>query len=232
MTRDTTAEPKLTWLKRAKPRTLGAVPGVGVLSGTFNPPTRAHLALAREAMAQLSLDEVVFVLPQVPPHKSELEASLEDRAEMLRRMLSEEARFSAGICSHGLFVDQHRAIAPHYPRGTRFFFLAGRDAAERILLHWPYAEPQKALEEMFARFEFAVAARGGEFRVPAGTPAAMHAAKIHPFHIAPEWEVLSGTRAREAVARSERVEEFVPEGVAEYIRAQGLYRRDAKMGER
>ena len=231
MAQEGKGEPRLTWLKRAASGTQGAPPVVGVLSGTFNPPTRAHLALAREAMARLRLDEVVFVLPQVPPHKGELEASLEDRAEMLRRMLAREANFSAGICSHGLFLDQHRAIAPHYPKGTRFLFLTGRDAAERILLHWPYAEPRKALEEMFARFEFAVAARGGEFNIPAGTPAARHAAKIHPFHIPPEYEALSATRAREAVGRGERIETYVPEKVAEYMRAKGLYRQDAKMGE-
>ena len=232
MEKESAGEPRLTWLKRAGSRAQGARLALGVLSGTFNPPTRAHLALAREAMAQLALDEVLFVLPEVPPHKPQLEASLEDRTEMLRRTVAGEARLSAGICSHGLFLDQHRAIAPHYPAGTRFLFLTGRDAAERILLHWPYEDPQKALEEMFARFEFAVAGRGGEFRVPAGTPAARYAARIHSFRIPRECETLSATRVREAAARDEGIESYVAEDVADYIRTHGLYRRDARIVER
>ena len=40
---------------------------LGILPGTFNPPTLAHIALARAALAQV--DEVLFVLPREFPHK-------------------------------------------------------------------------------------------------------------------------------------------------------------------
>ena len=163
-------EPKLRWLRRAPAgivtsasaggRPEPSAPRLGVLSGTFNPPTRAHLALAEHASRELRLDEVLFVLPETPPHKKQLEASLEDRAEMLLRALAGSKEFSAAIATHGLFLDIHRALAPHYPPGTRVFFLVGEDAAERILLDWPYEDPAQALEEMFRRFEFAVARRG------------------------------------------------------------------------
>ena len=134
-------EPKLRWLRRAPAgivtsasaggRPEPSAPRLGVLSGTFNPPTRAHLALAEHASRELRLDEVLFVLPETPPHKKQLEASLEDRAEMLLRALAGSKEFSAAIATHGLFLDIHRALAPHYPPGTRVFFLVGEDAAER-----------------------------------------------------------------------------------------------------
>jgi nicotinic acid mononucleotide adenylyltransferase len=47
---------------RAKPDRLGILPG------SFNPPTRAHLALAEASLAEL--DEVVLVLPLSFPHQS------------------------------------------------------------------------------------------------------------------------------------------------------------------
>lgn len=224
-------EPKLRWLRRAPagitPREARA-PGqsrLGVLSGTFNPPTCAHLALAEAALASLALKEVLFVLPEVPPHKKQLEASLDTRAEMLLLAIARNPKFSAAITSHGLFLDIHRAVVPHYPAGTQMYFLTGRDAAERILLRWPYPNPQQAFAEMFARFELAVAGRRGRFQIPPDSPAARYAKKTHPLEMPPGMEELSATLARERVARGESVETLVPKEVADYIAAhQQLYR--------
>lgn len=216
----------MRWLRRA---TLGIAsstasrPRLGVLSGIFNPPTLAHLALARQGKSELSLDEVLFVLPAVPPHKHQLEASLEDRAEMLLRAIAKEPQFSAAVSSHGLFLDIHRALAPHYPAGTKVLFLTGRDAAERILLRWPYPDPRQALAEMFASFDLGVAERGGRFGFPADSQAASYAAQIHPFQVAPECERISATLVRERLARGESIRELVPEEVETFIRQRSLY---------
>ena len=43
---------------------------VGLLGGTFNPPTIAHLVCAMEARDQLGLDVVRLVPTGVPPHKA------------------------------------------------------------------------------------------------------------------------------------------------------------------
>ena len=227
-------EPKLRWLRRASAGIMASTspggrpelsaPRLGVLGGTFNPPTRAHLALADHASRELRLDEILFVLPETPPHKKQLEASLEDRAEMVLRAIAGSEKFSAAIATHGLFLDIHRALAPHYPPLTRVFFLVGEDAAERILLDWLYEDPAQALEEMFRRFEFAVAQRGKPFAVPADSLTARYATKIHSVHIPAEWETLSATRARERVARGEPIEDIVPSQVASYIANRGLYR--------
>jgi nicotinate-nucleotide adenylyltransferase len=230
-------EPKLRWVRRA-PEGIAArpadAPRLGVLSGMFNPPTRAHMMLAGEAMRALRLDEVLFVLPEAPPHKGELEAPLEDRTEMLTRAIAAELKFSAAVCTHGLLLDIHAALAPEYPGATRVFFLTGRDAAERILLHWPYADLQKALATMFARFEFGVAGREGEFRLPPDSPAQRYAEKVHGFRLPAEFEALSATQVRERLTRGESVEGMVPPAVEELIRARGLYlcERDAARGGR
>jgi nicotinate (nicotinamide) nucleotide adenylyltransferase len=226
--------PSLRWLRRATQGirssnvTHGAPPGgsaprLGVLSGTFNPPTRAHVALAEAAVARLALDEVLCVLPEAPPHKAELEASLEERAQMLWVAVQEHAHFSAALVSHGLFLDIHRAVVAHYPAGTQVYFLVGKDAAERILVNWPYEDPLRALEEMFANFSFAVAGRGGAFRLPAGSPAQKFAAQIFALELEPEFQEISATRARDRAARDEPLRGMVPDAVAELIENRGIY---------
>jgi nicotinate-nucleotide adenylyltransferase len=223
-----TQEPGLRWLLRAREGIAARqaqAPRLGVLGGTFNPPTRAHLILAAEATRALDLHEVLFVLPETPPHKGRLEAPLGDRAEMLTRAIASEPRSSAAVCTHGLLLDIHRAVAPEYPRETRIIFLTGRDAAERILLHWPYDDPLRALDAMFARFEFGVAAREGAFRFPPESAAARHAAKVHSFRLPPEFEPISATHVRKSLARGESVDQLLPSAVALFIRERGLYHR-------
>jgi Nicotinic acid mononucleotide adenylyltransferase len=217
--------PQLRWLRRAPEGIFPDMrtPRLGVLSGTFNPPTRAHLALAGAALEQLGLQEVLFVLPEVPPHKRELEATLADRSAMLMAALKGKTQFSAAMCTHGLFVDIHRAIAPEFPAGTEVFFLAGRDAAERILLHWPYDDPARALAEMFGRFQLGVASRGGQFRIPPDSPAHGYGGRVHNIALAGDVEAVSATLAREKLGRGEPVDHILPRAVADYIRANGLY---------
>lgn len=218
--------PCLRWLRRAPAGIAEERAGrrLGVLSGTFNPPTLAHLALARQAASQLGLAEVLFVLPATPPHKERLEAPLADRAAMLVCAVEGEPTFSAASCTAGLFVEIHQALVTEYPADTRAVFLAGRDAAERILLRWPYADPGQALAEMFARFDVAVAARGGGFTLPAGSAAERYRGQIHGLELPAEFGSVSATRVRERLGRGENVAGVVSDEVAAYIVRHRLYR--------
>lgn len=235
--------PELRWLRRApagiaewtqaqrgdlKVAATGSLarPRLGVLSGTFNPPTRCHRALAERAREQLRLDEVLFVIPEIPPHKRQLEASLEERAAMLLLAIEDAPHFAAAIASHGLLLDIHRALALHYPAETEVVFLAGRDAAERILLRWPYADPARALEEMFARFRIAVAERGGKFSVPRDSPAASASGgKVDSLEMPAECDAISASAVREKILQGSELGDLVSPRVAAYIAERGLYRR-------
>ncbi len=42
---------------------------LGIFGGTFDPPHLGHLILAEEALVQLSLDQILWVLTPNPPHK-------------------------------------------------------------------------------------------------------------------------------------------------------------------
>src|SRR5688572_11711044 len=110
-----------------------------VFPGSYNPPTRAHLALARAALAMI--DEVVFVIPRFFPHKDYDGASFEQRIEMVSQMASGEERFSVAAATGGLFVEIARECREAYDSRPGLIFLCGRDAAERIV-NWDYGHPE------------------------------------------------------------------------------------------
>src|SRR5579862_4406903 len=84
-------------------RAAGVPRSLGVLPAAFNPPTLAHLALARAALGVV--DEVLFVLPRQFPHKQYEGATFEERLEMLEAATSREPRFSIAASAYGLFAE-------------------------------------------------------------------------------------------------------------------------------
>ena len=135
-----------------QPRTLG------ILAGSFNPPTIAHLELARAASK--IVDALIFVVPRAFPHKDYTGATLDQRMEMLESA-GMEIPYAIAVTSQGLFIDIARECREHYGPETRLSFVCGRDAAERILT-WDYGRPG-VVEEMLREFELLVAPRGGHF---------------------------------------------------------------------
>src|SRR5436305_14460892 len=130
---------------------------LGVLPGTFNPITVAHIALGRAALRHV--DEVVFVLPRVFPHKPYSGASFAERVEMMRIAAAENAAFSIAAADGGLFVDIARQCRAVYGDAVRLSFLCGRDAAERIV-NWDYGRPH-AFADIIREFDLLVASRNG-----------------------------------------------------------------------
>ena len=67
---------------------------LGILGGTFDPPHNGHLMFAEEALKQLDLDKVLFMLTPDPPHKAGNDiAGLETRYEMLNSVIFEIDNF-------------------------------------------------------------------------------------------------------------------------------------------
>jgi len=182
---------------------------LGILAGSFNPPTIAHLELARAASARI--DEILFVLPRQFPHKDYFGATLEQRLEMLDSM-GFESPYSIAVAERGLFIDIARELRPHYASDADLFFICGRDAAERILT-WDYGRPG-VVEEMMREFGLLVAERAGRLHAPAGFP---H--RIHDLVIGGEHGRVSSTEVRRRIARGEPWEDLVPESIVERVRA-------------
>jgi nicotinate-nucleotide adenylyltransferase len=141
---------------RAKPNRLGILPG------SFNPPTLAHLALAEAALAQV--DEVLLVLPRVFPHKNYDGASFAQRADMLRAALEHRPRLAAAASVGGLFIEIAQECRAAYGPHVQLAFVCGRDAAERMV-GWDYGNPN-AINRMLGTFQLLVACREGAYEPP------------------------------------------------------------------
>ena len=187
---------------------------LGILPGSFNPPTVAHLALARAALAVV--DETLFVLPQVFPHKTYEGAGFADRVQLLEAALADEPRCSIGATAGGLFIEIAREVRTAYGAGTRLSFLCGRDAAERIV-RWDYGRPG-AIDEMLEEFDLLVAARRGEYHPPEHL-----AGRIAALALPPGCDEVSASEVRRRAAAGEPWEHLVPRAGVPLVRR--LYAR-------
>lgn len=181
---------------------------LGIIPGTFNPVTVAHLALAQAALSRV--DEVLFVLPRAFPHKPYSGASFEERVEMLCQAAS-GAAFSIAAAEGGLFIEIARECRAAYGPEVKLTFLCGRDAAERIV-NWDYGR-SGAFAEMLGEFDLLVAARGGDYDPP---PDLRHA--IARLDLAFPCDAVSATTVRERLARGDPWEELVPAPIRERVR--------------
>ena len=195
---------------RRRARAVSHPSRLGILSGAFNPPTVAHLALAEAALASTEVDEVVFVLPRSLPHKDFAGASPGQRLDMLVAACTDPA-FSVAETDGGLFVEIAGECRAVYGDAVRLRFLCGRDAAERIV-NWDYGHPA-AFERMLTRFDLLVAARCGEYEPP---PEFRNS--IRPLALPADFNDVSGSEIRARIARGEPWEQFVPAEIRDRVR--------------
>jgi len=181
---------------------------LGVLAGSFNPPTVAHVELAHAAAEHV--DEVVCVLPRVFPHKEYFGASIEERVELLCNV-GLEIPHSIAVSEQGLFIDIARECRDHYGAEAQLFFLCGRDAAERIMT-WDYGR-NGVVEEMLEEFQLLVAPRGGKYQAPRNL---RH--RVHHLKVAKDHSHVSSTEVRERIVRGQPWEHLVPKPIAHRVR--------------
>ncbi len=80
---------------------------IGAYPGTFNPPTVAHVAVARAALVQRRLDRVVLVLSRRPIDKEHVEVpTFDDRVAVVRSVAAAEGPWlDVAVTEHRLLVD-------------------------------------------------------------------------------------------------------------------------------
>ena len=108
---------------------------IGYFGGTFDPPHRGHLALARAAADAFALDRVLFAPTGRQPLKGDApKAEFADRLAMVRLMCKQDARFEVSEVdgphpdgSPNYTVDALEQILQAEP-GATLFALAGADS--------------------------------------------------------------------------------------------------------
>jgi nicotinate-nucleotide adenylyltransferase len=116
---------------------------IGVFGGTFDPPHLGHLILAAEALDQLKLSRVLWVLTPVPPHKlDQTITALEHRLAMTRLMLGDYSQFElsrAEIDRPGphYMLDTVKVIKTEFPEAGLMLLIGGDSLRELRTWHRP-----------------------------------------------------------------------------------------------
>ena len=185
---------------------------IGILGGAFDPIHLGHLAAAEAALERLGLDRVLLLPSGEPPYKR-VHASREDRMAMVT--LACEDRPGLQPCGAEIdrpgatyAVDTLRMLKRDHP-SDEFCYILGRDAAE-TLPKW------RGIDEIATLASFAVIERPGAGALPDVPGLKMESLNVK----CPD---ISSGAVRRRVAAGEDIGGLVPEVVAAYIRAQGLY---------
>lgn len=191
---------------------LRVVGRVGLLPAAFHPPTTAHLALAGAAQQAFDLEQVVFVLPELMPHKRILRPSIEQRLQWLAALAGSRPDRAAAACRDGLILEIVRDFRGESGNACEIFVICGRDAAERYA-SWDYGA-QLPFAEQLRDYRLLVASRGGAYAV-----APEYAGRILTFEISPRYEAASSSAVRDSIHAGRPWRHFVPSAIRDSVEA-------------
>lgn len=193
----------------------------GIFGGAFNPVHNGHVNLAKEAIEQLKLRELLIIPTFEPPHKSTKLLPFDVRAEMCKRAfegisdkcgvtVSDIEREMGGV---SYTINTIRALSGQYP-DRQLFLLIGGDMLFSFKQWYRY-------ESILKESRVCAVARGGDsFTDMLEFAAEMGRVKVLPTNVVD----ISSTEIRERLAAGGDISELVPRAVAEYIAENDLYR--------
>lgn len=200
---------------------------VGILGGSFNPPHRGHLALARTVLDLGLADRVCLIPASVPPHKilsGHVDAPI--RLAMARILAREDLRLDVddielGRAGPSYTVDTLRELIRSNP-GRTYRIVIGSDLAKTFATWREYREILRIAPPLVAeRPGFAFRGAGDFPGMSPGEAAALSAGRfdMRPIDI-------SSTAVRALVARGAgdaELERYVTPPLLAFIREKRLY---------
>ena len=231
---------------------------IAFFGGTFDPVHRGHIAVAESASQRFQLGKVLFVPAELPPHKQNQSfTSFANRMAMIALATQghssfvpcdAEARLYRETGKPNYSLETIRRLKGELKKADKLYFLIGIDAfldianwyrpvellreCEFIVANRPgysLGDVAAALpEQLRPKQEVLKAGRKtGADLAPSGTVMVFSGAVLHLLQDVSER--VSSTQLRAAAASSgRRLEGYVGEAVAEYIRKTRLYRGGIK----
>ena len=178
-----------------------------VFPGSFNPPTKAHLAILKQARQYARQHAPTHLYVAISKHivdKEKVErALLLDRIMLLETVLHHHVRHTGiMLFNRGLYVEQAEAMHRSFPKVKKLFFLIGYDKIVQILDPRYYENRDAALKELFSLAELLVVPRAG--CGPKELEELLHkpeneafARYIHPLPFSNTYRNMSSSRIRE-----------------------------------
>ena len=194
---------------------------VGILGGAFNPPHVGHLVCAQEALVQLELEKVVLMpVGQAPHRELQDDPGAEARLEMVELAVGDDARFATSRAEldrpgPSYTADTLRDLRSKAPDDELFLILGGDQAAALPRWHEP--------ETVLSLATVAVVERTNWSRNAIGIKVGrLRGAERIRYLDMPLMQV-SSSAIRRRVAEGRPIRYLVPDKVANYIGANGLY---------
>lgn len=201
-----------------------------VFTGSFNPPTLAHLAMLKQARQYARQHEPVHLYAAMSKRTVDKESVerplLLDRVLLLQKLLRKHVpRSGIMLFNRGLYVEQAEAIRRSFAGVKRIFFLIGFDKIVQILDPHYYEDRDTALHDLFRLAELLVAPRGkdGEKDLEELVQQAENkqfARYIHPLPLSGTYRDISSTSVRE---KARGYEHEVPQEVRQFMRTTRAY---------
>ncbi len=213
----------------------GAIPAqsrLAVLSGSFNPPTRAHLHLAQTAISAGIAERLLFLVTKQTIDKERMiGAPYAERLLMLSLIVDTDSRFSLLLANRGLYVEQAEAIRALLDP-AELLFVVGFDKVVQIFDPRYYHDREAALQRLFSLAKLVVAPRAPAG--PAGLTALLERPENAPYRHAvfplqggtldPADAQISATQVRERLARGEPIDGLVPDVILPVLTRSSSYR--------
>ena len=194
---------------------------IGILGGIFNPVHNGHLQLASGALAQLGLDQILWVPAHLPPHRPLAPgASTEAREAMVKLAIAEEPRYQLSRVELDRPGPSYAIETLNILRSERpevsWIFLVGSDAASG-LSEW------KSSAELLQKIQFVVVPRAGESLKLDAKQRASFPGGIKLSVLKVQTDRVSASEVRSACKKGKSIASWVPKSVGRYIEEHKLY---------
>jgi len=195
---------------------------IGVFGGTFDPPHIGHQILAAEALDQLKLDQILWVLTPVPPHKTLRKISpLAHRLKMVELAIEGNPKFILSRIEIDrpppYFAVETISLLKEQALSTSFYYLMGLDSLNDLLT-WHRPDDFVNLCDGIV-----VMLRQGEDMESSKLEKQISGLGAKLFTLITPIIEISGTEIRSRVKNGEHFRYFVPEKIYQYIVENFLY---------
>lgn len=210
----------------------------GVLSGSFNPPTVAHIELGIQAKESFRLDHVLFLISRITIDKPQNEGlAAEDRLLLLSFLTRGLGWASVAAANRGLYFEQAMALRAALGKKGKIFFVVGMDKMAQILDPRYYENRDEALVKLFIEARLIAASRGtsGENelrRLLQRKENENYADRVHFLPMPDKTKGLASSAIRAGIARGDIPVDELPDVVRRFVSETEAYRPGYEMRRR
>ncbi len=195
---------------------------IGILGGTFDPPHEAHLELARTAIANLELDEVLFVPTSRSPFKTNIpETGRKHRFNMAELAIHGQDQMSISdieVTRPGPSYTIDTIEELSMSRRAAYWLILGSDALSKFA---DWKQPERIVK--LCRLAVATRAQTSPEQAKLALPLEMRESldflEMPPINI-------SSSRIRHMIQTGGNPERWLAPQVWEYIKKERLYRKN------